>query len=348
MSSPFTWSQRVSRAPAHNFTAIVLHAACRIFVSQQNILLLLRAVLKRLETHPGPTVRSPRSMQYSNPSTQHSYISTSRPSENFLAPSHMDYSHIPSYSSSFTSYSAQQTPTSMTLLQQHQASSDIHSSGRYEDVLDSGVVASGSNDRYGAGMCYMATTSSSTATGTVSQLPQSTSGYSYTFGQRFTGADYGTVQSFNRGIDDDSNMATIGATGHSGYSTSAANREPSGSPEYGSHDDLSVGETLLMMEEYESPDSIPEPLPETLPAEYSYMAPQLTSPANQRAATARRKRAAKYICDMCGSKLTAKHNLTSHMNAHFGIKPFRCPHCRKEYTAKSTFRRHVKTVHQDK
>lgn len=43
----------------------------------------------------------------------------------------------------------------------------------------------------------------------------------------------------------------------------------------------------------------------------AYSKPQLTSPANRKASTARRKRAAKYICDMCGASLTAKHNLIS-------------------------------------
>lgn len=39
--------------------------------------------------------------------------------------------------------------------------------------------------------------------------------------------------------------------------------------------------------------------------------PQLTSAANRKASDARRRRAAKYVCEMCGACLTAKHNLIS-------------------------------------
>lgn len=88
------------------------------------------------------------------------------------------------------------------------------------------------------------------------------------------------------------------------YSMSMEDQYIPGSPENGLHNDICVGETLTMWEASHSAES---------PSDSAslYTAPQLTSPANQRAATARRKRVAKYTCDMCGSRLTAKHNLTS-------------------------------------
>lgn len=86
----------------------------------------------------------------------------------------------------------------------------------------------------------------------------------------------------------------------------------SGSPESGMYGDFGAGEVQAMWDAYESPEPHPEPLPDTTS---TYTAPQLTSPANQRAANARRKREAKYTCDMCGSRLTAKHNLTSELFA---------------------------------
>ncbi|KAF9448330.1 hypothetical protein P691DRAFT_800974 [Macrolepiota fuliginosa MF-IS2] len=74
-----------------------------------------------------------------------------------------------------------------------------------------------------------------------------------------------------------------------------------GSPE-------AIGETLMLWEAHDSLEAHAGSPPDS---ESAYAAPQLTSPANQRAATARRKRTAKYSCNMCGSKLTAKHNLIS-------------------------------------
>ncbi|KAL4259170.1 hypothetical protein AB1N83_011346 [Pleurotus pulmonarius] len=69
---------------------------------------------------------------------------------------------------------------------------------------------------------------------------------------------------------------------------------------------------------------------------------KVTSEATARAARLKRKKEATFCCEICGEMLTAKHNLTRHVNAHRGVKPFGCA-CGASFTTKADRKRHLKT-----
>ncbi|KAF7374595.1 WD40 containing domain protein [Mycena sanguinolenta] len=52
--------------------------------------------------------------------------------------------------------------------------------------------------------------------------------------------------------------------------------------------------------------------------------PIVSTEAQRRAAAARRKRAPRFFCEICGAGFTARHNLRNHLNAHNSIKDFGC------------------------
>ncbi|KAF5359668.1 hypothetical protein D9756_003224 [Leucocoprinus leucothites] len=259
----------------------------------------------------------------------------------------MDFSHIPSNFSSRSIHLHQpQQPsnsTSIMSLPPQPAPSNYISVQERKDTRNSGVDSPALGGFTGNNLHYVPAPPNQEF-GPMTQGNLLTSAYStYEPGSCIPTHGYTNFQQFSQPFENGGPPPSgTGAHGSTGFAYTPE-RDPSRSPETRMYADIALEGTFMRMERNDSPESNAECSPEC-----SYAAPQLTSPANQRAATARRKRVAKYICEMCGSKLTAKHNLTSHMNAHFGIKPFRCPYCRKEYTAKSTFRRHVKTVHQDK
>jgi uncharacterized Zn-finger protein len=57
----------------------------------------------------------------------------------------------------------------------------------------------------------------------------------------------------------------------------------------------------------------------------------------------RRKKKAKFACDICPQTFTAKHNLVNHQKAHGRIEDQICDGCRSSFTASGTLRRHMKT-----
>ncbi|TFK69702.1 hypothetical protein BDN72DRAFT_840067 [Pluteus cervinus] len=66
------------------------------------------------------------------------------------------------------------------------------------------------------------------------------------------------------------------------------------------------------------------------------------SEEGRRVSEARRKREARHLCTLCGRGLTSRDNLTNHLNFHFNIKPYECPHCKKAFTTKADCTRHTK------
>ncbi|KAL4256100.1 hypothetical protein AB1N83_012861 [Pleurotus pulmonarius] len=53
---------------------------------------------------------------------------------------------------------------------------------------------------------------------------------------------------------------------------------------------------------------------------------------------------AKFVCSLCQSSFTAKHNLKYHLRAHLSERPFPCDICPETaFTAKSDLRRHEKS-----
>jgi hypothetical protein len=202
----------------------------------------------------------------------------------------MDHSQFPNFDSSF--YHQQGSASNSPMYSHRRISPDFYASEQTRNDVGGGANSSSSS----AGMHY-GPSSSSTALGMMPRVTDSAPGYSY--GHEPYG--YNNAQQFSQSLENNAvPPSTAVANGHMGYSMDAQNCDPFGSPESGTSADFE--ESFMMMENGDTADS---------PPDCSFTAPQLTSPANQRAATARRKRAAKYICDMCGSKLTAKHNLTS-------------------------------------
>ncbi|KAL0957344.1 hypothetical protein HGRIS_001150 [Hohenbuehelia grisea] len=68
---------------------------------------------------------------------------------------------------------------------------------------------------------------------------------------------------------------------------------------------------------------------------------KVTTSQTQVAAHLRRKKPARFSCQLCQQTFTANHNYARHMNAHFGLKRFPCP-CGRAFTTKSDLRRHQK------
>ncbi|KAL4079495.1 hypothetical protein J3A83DRAFT_4043788, partial [Scleroderma citrinum] len=50
-------------------------------------------------------------------------------------------------------------------------------------------------------------------------------------------------------------------------------------------------------------------------------------------------------CTECGKKFPRPSGLTTHMNSHSGVKPFKCTvlNCDKSFTVRSNAKRHLKT-----
>lgn len=52
-------------------------------------------------------------------------------------------------------------------------------------------------------------------------------------------------------------------------------------------------------------------------------------------------------CKACGKKYSSKNLLDEHMNMHTGARPYKCPHCPKDFASKYTFTAHTK-IHFDR
>lgn len=52
-----------------------------------------------------------------------------------------------------------------------------------------------------------------------------------------------------------------------------------------------------------------------------------------------------FKCEVCQKKLCSFGTLKSHLNIHMGFFPYRCEVCPKQYPARCTFARHMKTKH---
>ncbi|KAJ7767124.1 hypothetical protein B0H16DRAFT_351354 [Mycena metata] len=68
----------------------------------------------------------------------------------------------------------------------------------------------------------------------------------------------------------------------------------------------------------------------------------VATPATRRAAKFRRKKAASFVCMVCGADFTANHNLKNHLNSHRSIKGFRCDQCAQCFGTAHVLRRHLK------
>ncbi|KAK7460449.1 hypothetical protein VKT23_009171 [Stygiomarasmius scandens] len=73
--------------------------------------------------------------------------------------------------------------------------------------------------------------------------------------------------------------------------------------------------------------------------------PIVAGPALLEISDGRRKNKGKpmYTCKYCGATLTAKHNLTNHINSHFGIKNHQCRRCGSTFGTKHVLKRHYKS-----
>ncbi|KAJ3863081.1 hypothetical protein EV359DRAFT_82713 [Lentinula novae-zelandiae] len=58
------------------------------------------------------------------------------------------------------------------------------------------------------------------------------------------------------------------------------------------------------------------------------------------ASKARRKNEAKFKCEICHHRFTAKHNLQNHMNSHSNKRPHECQKCGNTFTTRGTHARH--------
>ncbi|KIK66754.1 hypothetical protein GYMLUDRAFT_157011 [Collybiopsis luxurians FD-317 M1] len=58
------------------------------------------------------------------------------------------------------------------------------------------------------------------------------------------------------------------------------------------------------------------------------------------ASNLRRKNEAKFVCDICGHRFTAKHNLLNHKNSHSNKRPHECAKCGNSFTTRGTHARH--------
>ncbi|KAF8176711.1 hypothetical protein K438DRAFT_1607372 [Mycena galopus ATCC 62051] len=75
--------------------------------------------------------------------------------------------------------------------------------------------------------------------------------------------------------------------------------------------------------------------------------PEVASPAGVYAAGLRRKKVARFSCDLplCNATFTTNHNLKNHKNSHTGTKPYACRLCGNRFTTASVKRRHEKNSH---
>ncbi|KAK0223481.1 hypothetical protein IW262DRAFT_1367200 [Armillaria fumosa] len=76
---------------------------------------------------------------------------------------------------------------------------------------------------------------------------------------------------------------------------------------------------------------------------------QVASDAVARAGQSRRTNAANYICPECHQTFAAKHNLSNHLNSHYGVRNFRCgvPNCNKAFGTSHVRRRHMIKCHSE-
>ncbi|XP_052760479.1 zinc finger protein OZF-like [Mya arenaria] len=57
------------------------------------------------------------------------------------------------------------------------------------------------------------------------------------------------------------------------------------------------------------------------------------------------KKGLKFMCDICGVKLSNKDNLEGHKNLHFGIKPYICDQCGQTFNSKKILMSHMNELH---
>ncbi|KAJ7249217.1 hypothetical protein B0H12DRAFT_1186181 [Mycena haematopus] len=74
---------------------------------------------------------------------------------------------------------------------------------------------------------------------------------------------------------------------------------------------------------------------------------EVASRAEMHAAQLRRKKPAKFRCDICLATFTTRHNLKNHCNSHTGTKPYACRLCGVHFTTQSVRTRHEKNHNED-
>ncbi|KIK67718.1 hypothetical protein GYMLUDRAFT_135347, partial [Collybiopsis luxurians FD-317 M1] len=72
---------------------------------------------------------------------------------------------------------------------------------------------------------------------------------------------------------------------------------------------------------------------------------QVASPRVLEASLRRRKSPKQLLtCGLCGRTVTARHNLTNHINSHTGKRPYHCiPQCGRSFGTKHVLKRHQTT-----
>ncbi|XP_066984590.1 zinc finger protein 91-like isoform X1 [Macrobrachium rosenbergii] len=67
---------------------------------------------------------------------------------------------------------------------------------------------------------------------------------------------------------------------------------------------------------------------------------------NDKRKTVRKKVKNPLACDICGKVLNNKYYVSAHKRVHYGLKPYKCTLCKKEFRHKSNYNKHLKEEEQ--
>ncbi|KAJ7249213.1 hypothetical protein B0H12DRAFT_1324508 [Mycena haematopus] len=120
------------------------------------------------------------------------------------------------------------------------------------------------------------------------------------------------------------------------------NTQRSGAKFFVSPESVEGGSGLSTPETPSSLSPIPSPSAAGTTLDLPILHSEVASPAGVHAAQLRRKKPAKFRCDICPATFTTKHNLKNHYNSHTGTKPYACRLCGVRFTTLSVKTRHEK------
>lgn len=71
---------------------------------------------------------------------------------------------------------------------------------------------------------------------------------------------------------------------------------------------------------------------------------KIATEAVLKASKKRRKKVAKFQCNVCSQRLTSKDNLINHMCSHYGIRRFLCEFCQERFVTRGVYKRHQRSA----